>query len=71
MQGNEINDLKEKIKLQEKEINRLKKINNILSDNDGDFYEINNPWSKEKFKYDNYEKFYYTLKENDYLAEKN
>ena len=69
-QGNEINDLKEKIKLQEKEINRLKKINNILSDIDGDFYEINNPWSKEKFKYDNYTTFYYTLKENDYLAEK-
>ena len=30
-QGNEINDLKEKIKLQEKEINRLKKINNNVN----------------------------------------
>ena len=29
-----------------------------------------NPWSKEKFKYDDYKTFYYTLKENDYLAEK-
>ena len=70
MQGNEINNLKEKIKFQENEIKNLKKINNILSDINGDFREINNPWSKEKFKYDNYEKFYYTLKENDYLAEK-
>ena len=70
LQGNEINDLKEKIKLQEKEINRLKKITNILKDIDGDFYEINNPWSKEKFKYADYKTFNYTLKENDYLAEK-
>ena len=70
LQGNEINNLKEKIKFQENEINKLKKINNILPDINEDFKEINNPWSKEKFKYDNYEKFYYTLKENDYLAEK-
>ena len=70
LQGNEINNLKEKIKFQENEINKLKKINNILPDIIEDFKEINNPWSKEKFKYDNYEKFYYTLKENDYLAEK-
>ena len=69
-QGNEINDLKEKVKLQEKEIKMLKKYNSILPDINEDFKEINNPWSKEKFKYDNYEKFYYTLKENDYLAEK-
>ena len=69
LQGNEINDLKEKIKLQEKEINRLKK-NFILPDTDEDFKEINNPWSKEKFKYADYKPFYYTLKENDYLAEK-
>ena len=70
LQGNEINDLKEKIKLQEKEINKLKKYNGNLPDINEDFKEINNPWSKEKFKYENYEKFYYTLKENDYLAEK-
>ena len=70
LQGNEINDLKEKIKLQEKEINKLKKYNGILPDINEDFKEINNPWSKEKFKYDDYKTFYYTLKENDYLAEK-
>ena len=29
-----------------------------------------NPWSKEKFKYNDYKTFNYTLKENDYLAEK-
>ena len=70
LQGNEINDLKEKIKLQEKEINKLKKYNGNLPDINEDFKEINNPWSKEKFKYDDYKTFYYTLKENDYLAEK-
>ena len=70
LQGNEINYLKEKIKLQEKEIKMLKKFNGILPDTDEDFKEINNPWSKEKFKYDDYKTFYYTLKENDYLAEK-
>ena len=70
LQGNEINYLKEKIKLQEKEIKMLKKFNGILPDTDEDFKEINNPWSKEKFKYADYKTFYYTLKENDYLAEK-
>ena len=70
LQGNEINDLKEKIKLQEKEIKMLKKFNGILPDINEDFKEINNPWSKEKFKYADYKIFYYTLKENDYLAEK-
>ena len=69
-QGNEINDLKEKVKLQEKEIKMLKKYNSILPDINEDFKEINNPWSKEKFKYADYKIFYYTLKENDYLAEK-
>ena len=70
LQGNEINYLKEKIKLQEKEIKMLMKFNGILPDIDEDFKEINNPWSKEKFKYADYKTFYYTLKENDYLAEK-
>ena len=32
------------------------------------FKEIENPWTDERFKYKNL--FYYTLKENNYLAEK-
>ena len=63
-QENEIIYLKEKLTLQENEINKLK---NIL---DLDFKEIENSWSNEKFKYDNYQNFFYTLKNNDYLAEK-
>ena len=50
--------------LQENEINKLK---NIL---DLDFKEIENSWSNVKFKYGDYQHFYYTLKNNDYLAEK-
>ena len=33
-----------------------------------DFQEINNPWTKQRFKYSDI--FYYTLKDNSYLAEK-
>ena len=53
----------------EEEINQLsgiiKAFGKISLD---DFEEINNPWSLERFNYMNV--FHYTLKENDYIAEK-
>ena len=67
-----INKLNNKVSQQEKEINELKE---IIKKNDTEkkiFEEIYNPWTKDifKYKYKNQNLFYYTLKENGYLAEK-
>ena len=71
-QGNEINNLKEKVNSQENEISNLK---NKVSNHENiinklkklvEFQVVDNPWSNEKSG----NKFYYTLKDNDYLAEK-
>ena len=59
-QENEINQLKAKLENQENEINQLKK----KSKSDC-FEKLNNPWSKEY-----QDKFRYTLKDGDFLAEK-
>jgi hypothetical protein len=67
-QENEISELKSKIIIQDNEINILKK--EIKTKNDqNDFIEIYNPWSKEALRYGDYV-FYYDLKEKDFLAEK-
>ena len=68
-QENEISELKSKIIIQDNEINILKK--EIKTKNDqNDFIEIYNPWSKEALRYGGYNVFYYDLKEKDFLAEK-
>ena len=46
-------------------LENIKKFGEINTDS---FKEINNPWTSIRFKYENV--FYYTLKENDYVAEK-
>ena len=59
-QQNEINKLNNKINEQEKEISKSK---------GKDFSEIYNLWTTDKFQYGN-GIFYYTLKNDNYLAEK-
>ena len=49
-------------------IEKMQKFGNIEKNNN--FYEINNPWTSEKFEYDKKLKFYYTLTENNYVAQK-
>jgi hypothetical protein len=67
-----IDELKDKINSQQKEINELKnmiKVNII----DVKMKEVDNPWTEEKFNYNNLfsaSYYYYTLKENGYLAVK-
>ena len=46
----------------------LESINNFGEVKKDDYKEIENPWSNERFKYRNI--FYYTLKNNNYIAEK-
>ena len=46
----------------------LENINNFGKVEKDDYEEIENPWSYERFKYDNI--FYYTLTNNNYIAEK-
>ena len=77
-----INEINEKIKKCNNSINNeihfspkeeeniqafLEKIKNF-GNFENDFNEINNPWTTDRFNYTNY--FYYTLKENNYIAEK-
>ena len=53
----------------EESINKfLENIKKFGEINKNYFVEINNPWTSTRFSYDNV--FYYTLKENDYVAEK-
>ena len=46
----------------------MESINNFGEVKKDDYKEIENPWSNERFKYRNI--FYYTLKNNNYIAEK-
>ena len=46
----------------------LESINNFGEVKENEYQEIDNPWSNERFKYDNV--FYYTLKNNNYIVEK-
>ena len=62
-----INFIKENDEEFIKIIDNIKKFGNLIKIGN-EFKEINNPWTEERFKYGNY--FYYTLKENCYLAEK-
>ena len=62
------NNIGFKIEEEEKIQQFLEIIKNFGNIEDKYFKEINNPWTSDRFKYTN--NFYYTLKENNYIAEK-